>query len=102
MKTRILSLISLIGLVAIYATPAYATTYLGPSFQITSTSPGGPVFLWVSTASSSTFVAPPAGSGAQCQTGQTCSFPLQACTNSSQFYSPIHSISITDAKHGSD
>jgi hypothetical protein len=97
MKTRMLSLLAIIGLVAIYATPAYATTYFGPSFAVTSTSPGGNVYITVSTNSSNTFVSPPEGSGAQCQTGQQCNFPLQACTNSSTFYYSIHSITISDA-----
>ncbi len=93
---RIMSLLALVGLVGIYATPAYATTYFGPSFQVTSTSPGGNVYLTVSTASSSTFVKPPSGSDAQCQSGQTCSFPLQACTDPTQFYYSIHQITMTD------
>ena len=97
MKTATLSMFALIGLVAIYATPAFATTYFGPSFQVTSAAPGAPVYITVSTASSSTFVAPPAGSGAQCQSGQVCSFPLEACTNSSTFYYSIHEITITDS-----
>jgi len=97
MKTRMLTLFALIGLVAVYATPAYATTYFGPSFSVSSTAPGGNVYITVSTVSSNTFVAPPSGSGAQCQSGQTCSFPLQACTNSSTFYYSIHEITITDA-----
>ena len=55
------------------------------------------MYITVSTVSSNTFVSPPAGSGAQCQTGQTCSFPLQACTNSTTFYYSIHSITISDS-----
>lgn len=80
----------------IYATPAFATTYFGPSFQVTSTSPGGPVFLTVSTASSSTFVKPPSGSDALCPSGTTCSFPLEACTDPTSFYYSIHEITMTD------
>src|SRR5579863_9840323 len=97
MKTRTLSLFALIGLVAVYAAPAYATTYFGPSFSVSSTAPGGNVYITVSTNSSNTFVSPPQGSGAQCQSGQQCSFPLQACTNSSSFYYSIHEITIADA-----
>jgi len=97
MKTQTFTLLALIGLVAVYATPAYATTYFGPSFAVSSTAPGGNVYVTVSTVSSNVFVAPPSGSGAQCQSGQTCSFPLQACTNSSTFYYSIHEITITDS-----
>ncbi|MDA4122797.1 MAG: hypothetical protein OK456_06425 [Thaumarchaeota archaeon] len=98
MKTSSLSMIALVALISgLYAAPAFATTYYGPSFQVTSTSPGGNVYLTVSTNSSSTFVSPPEGSGAQCQSGQQCSFPLQACTNSSTFYYSIHEITMTDA-----
>lgn len=96
MRTLLPTVLLVVGLIGAYATPAYATTYLGPSFEVTSTSPGGPVYLTVSTASSNTFVAPPSGSGAQCQSGQVCSFPLQACTDSNTFYYSIHEITITD------
>jgi hypothetical protein len=53
--------------------------------------------LAVSTASATTFVPPPSGSGVQCGSGEACSFPLQACTDPSQFYYSIHLITITDA-----
>lgn len=98
MRRTTLPLLALIGLVAMYGTPAaFASTYFGPSFQVTSTSPGGNVYLTVSTTSSNTFVAPPEGSGAQCQSDQVCSYPLQSCTDSSTFYYSIHEITITDA-----
>jgi hypothetical protein len=96
MKTRTLALLALVGLVGSYATPAYATTYFGPSFQVTTTSPGGPDYLTVSTASSSAYIAPPTGSTV-CQSGQVCSYPLQSCTDPSDFYYSIHSITVTDS-----
>jgi len=96
MGPRKLPLFVLVGLISIYATPAFATTYFGPSFQVTSTSPGGQVYLTVSTASSSTFVKPPSGSDASCSSGQVCSFPLQACTDPTSFYYSIHLITMND------
>jgi hypothetical protein len=77
MKTRMLALFALLGLVAIYATPAYATTVYAPSFQLTATSLGAPIFLTVSTTSS--------GGSA-----------FEACTDTKEFYYSIHSITVTD------
>jgi hypothetical protein len=80
-----------------FAIPAvYATTYYGPSF-ITPTSipPGSPIPITLTTGSGSTFVSPPTGSGLKCNAG-TCTFLLQACTNSSAFYYLIHQITVTD------
>jgi len=96
MKSKVLALFVMGALLVGFVSPVHATTYFGPSFQVTSTGPGGTVYLTVSTNSSSTFVAPPEGSGAQCSSGQTCNFPLEACTNASSFYYSIHEITMTD------
>jgi hypothetical protein len=77
MRIRALALVAVVGLVAAYATPAYATTVYAPSFQLTATSLGGLVSLTVSTTSS--------GGSA-----------FAACTNAKQFYYSIHSVTFTD------
>ncbi|MEM3638093.1 MAG: hypothetical protein QXX17_03340 [Conexivisphaerales archaeon] len=90
--------IVLIALLGMGLTPAFATTYYGPSFTVpTAISPGSTINIVISTGSNSSFVAPPAGSDPPCNKG-VCVYPLQACTNSSDFYYIIHQVTVTDPK----
>ncbi len=101
MNKTLLSAIGLIVLAGMVGSPAYATTYYGPSFQVTpaSISPGGTANIILSTGSNTSFVAPPAGSTHSCLPGQVCVYPLQACTNPSAFYFSVHQITVTDANN---
>lgn len=88
--------VTAVALMMSFAIPVSAASYYGPSFSTpTAISPGSNINILLSTVSSSTFVAPPAGSNAPCSAG-TCSYPLQSCTNPAAFYIAIHSIVVTD------
>lgn len=79
-----------------FGLPVVSAQYYGPSFTLpTAISPGSNIPIVLTTASSSTFVAPPSGSGASCTAG-TCSYPLQACPDPAAFYISIHSVTVTD------
>lgn len=70
-------------------------TYYGPSFEAAPTSLGGPAYITVSSTSGTSYVSPPSSSS-PCPSGQTCGYPLQACTDSATFFFSIHSITVTD------
>ena len=78
------------------AAPAAFATYYGPSITVPSAiSPGSNINIDLATVASSTFVAPPAGSGSPC-VGGSCNYPLQSCMNPAQFYVAVHSVTVTD------
>lgn len=79
----------------VLASPATFALYYGPSFTApTAISPGSDITITVTTVSSTSFVAPPAGSNPPCS--GTCNYPLQSCTNAAQFYIAIHLITVQD------
>lgn len=87
-----------VGLAAalfVIAPAAFATTYYGPSFTLPSAiSPGSNINIVLTTASGSTFTAPPSGSMVPCV--GTCTYLLQSCTDGSAFYVAIHEVTVTD------
>ena len=101
MNKALLTAIGLVTLVGMVASPAYATTYYGPSYATSpgAIPPGGTANIILSTGSNTSFVAPPSGSTHGCTPGQVCLYPLQACTNPSAFYFSVHQITVKDANN---
>jgi hypothetical protein len=95
MKRYLLAIVALIGIYWISLTPAFATTYYGPSFSTpVAVPPGSPIDIVLSTASGSTIVPLPQGSNQPCS--GTCSYPQQAWTTPSACFVSVHEVTVTD------
>lgn len=100
MKSRVLALLVMVGLVIGFVSPVVATTYYGPSFSTpVSIAPGGTINIVLTTGSGSAAVPLPQGSSTPCS--GTCTYPNDYWTNATVggigncFYS-IHEVTVTD------
>jgi len=95
MKRYLLAIVALIGIYSISLTPAFATTYYGPSFSMpVAVPPGSTINIVLSTASGPSPIALPQGSSTPCS--GTCSYPQQAWTTSTSCFVSIHEVTVTD------
>ena len=95
MKSRLVALLAMVGLLIGFVSPVLATTYYGPSFVTpTGISPGGVINIVLTTGSGSSIVPLPQGSDTPCS--GTCSYPQLVWTVPTGCFYSIHEVTVAD------
>lgn len=95
MKSRVVALLAMLGLVLGFVSPAFAATYYGPSFGTPAAiAPGGTINIVLTTGSGSSDIPLPQGSSAPC-TG-TCTYPTVHWTSPAGCFYLVHEVTVTD------
>ena len=95
MKSRLVALLAMVGLLIGFVSPVLATTYYGPSFSTpVAIAPGGTINIVLTTVSGSSIIPLPQGSSPPCS--GTCTYPQQAWTLPTGCFYSIHEVTVTD------